>query len=109
MDRQTLLMLADAIQRKKLIRITFRAKEDGQERIRLCAPLDLSPSERANNKFYKYHVWNMDSLPNPHILSLSPEQIIHIEVTEESFIPEQIVTWKRKKLWTIVRDWGSLS
>ncbi|CAH1056827.1 hypothetical protein [Paenibacillus pseudetheri] len=108
MDKQMLLLFADAIQRKRLIRVTFITRS-GEERSRRCAPLDLSPSERAKIKFYKYHMWDLDSEPKPHLLSLNPEQVIQLEVTAESFMPEQIVTWTRKNPWTIVRDWGNLS
>ncbi|UNK20797.1 hypothetical protein MNQ98_12630 [Paenibacillus sp. N3/727] len=108
MDNQMLLLFADAIQRRMLISVTFLTKS-GQERIRRCAPLDLAPSERAKIKLYKYHMWDLDSQPKPHLLSLSPEQIIQIEITIQPFIPEQIVTWTRKNSWTIVRDWGHLS
>lgn len=72
MDKQMLLMFADAIERKRLLRVTFTTRS-GEERSRRCAPLDLSPNERAKIKFYKYHMWDLDSQPKPHLLSLSPE------------------------------------
>lgn len=103
MDKQMLLIFADAIERKRVLRVTFTTRS-GQERIRRCAPLDLAPSERAKIKFYKYHMWDLDSQPKPHLLSLSPEQIIRIEITTEPFLPEQIVTWARTNPWMIVRD-----
>ncbi|GAB6990145.1 hypothetical protein [Paenibacillus pini] len=108
MDEQMLLMFADAIERKRLLRVTFTTRS-GEERSRRCAPLDLAPSERAKIKFYKYHKWDLDIEPRPHFLSLSPEQVVQLEITTESFMPEQIVTWARKNPWTIIRDWGSLS
>lgn len=82
MDKTMLLMFADAIQRKRLIRVTFITRS-GEERSRRCAPLDLAPSERAKIKFYKYHMWDLDSEPKPHFLSLSPEQVIQLEVIGE--------------------------
>jgi len=108
MDKKVLLAFAEAIQQKKIIQLTFTTK-DNQCLIRKCVPLDLAPSMRAKIKYYKYHVWNLDSLPKPHILSLNPEQVIQMEVTAEHFRPEEIVTWTRKQDWTIARDWGSLS
>ncbi|CAH1057243.1 hypothetical protein [Paenibacillus pseudetheri] len=108
MDKQMQLIFAAAIQQRRLLRVEFTTRS-GEERSRRCVPLDLAPSERAKIKFYKYHMWDLDSEPRPHFLSLSPEQVIQLEITTEPFIPEQIVTWTRKNPWTIIRDWGSLS
>jgi hypothetical protein len=108
MDKQMLLKFADAIQRKKLMSITFVTKS-GEQLNRRCVPLDLAPSERAKIKHYKYHVWDLDSLPKPHLLSLNPEQIVSMDIIPEEFLPEQIVTWVRKKPWVIERDWGGSS
>ena len=104
-----LLIFSDAINKKKIIRLTYVTKEL-QQRVRKCAPLDMAPSRRAKIPFYKYHVWDFESQPKPHLVSLSPEQIIHIEVLEEEFKPEDIITWDTTKSpWSIVRDWGRLS
>lgn len=109
MDMKLLTTFADAIQRKKIIRLTFVTK-DLQQLIRKCAPLDMAPSRRAKIPFYKYHVWDFESQPKPHLVSLNPEQIIHIEILEEEFEPEDIITWDTTKSpWSIVRDWGRLS
>nr|WP_092074122.1 hypothetical protein [Dendrosporobacter quercicolus]NSL47750.1 hypothetical protein [Dendrosporobacter quercicolus DSM 1736]SDM78119.1 hypothetical protein SAMN04488502_10791 [Dendrosporobacter quercicolus] len=109
MDKKLLFSFADAIHRKKIIQLTYITKELQQQE-RKCAPLDMAPSRRAKIPFYKYHVWDFDSQPKPHIVSLNPEQIIQIELLDEEFKPEDIVTWDTTKSpWSIVRDWGRLS
>jgi hypothetical protein len=108
-DMKLLTTFADAIQRKKIIRLTYVTK-DLHQLVRKCAPLDMAPSRRAKMPFYKYHVWDFESQPKPHIVSLNPNQIIQIEVLEEEFEPKDIITWDTTKSpWSIVRDWDRLS
>ncbi|MFC5529510.1 hypothetical protein [Cohnella yongneupensis] len=102
MNQQLLMNFAEAIQHKQIVRLTFRTK-DNRTLMRRCAPLDLAPSLRANNKHYKFHFWDYDSVPKPHLLSISPEQIIGLEIMQEHFDPKQVVTWNAR--WTIARDW----
>jgi hypothetical protein len=109
MDMKLLTTFADAIQRKKIIRLTYVTK-DLQQLVRKCAPLDMAPSRRAKMPYYKYHFWDFESQPKPHIVSLNPEQIIQIEVLEEEFEPKDIITWDTTKSpWSIISDWGRLS
>lgn len=109
MDMKLLSTFADAIQRKKIIRLTYVTKEL-QQLVRKCAPLDMAPSRRAKIPYYKYHVWDFESQPKPHIVSLNPNQIIHLEILDEEFKPEDIITWDTtKSSWSIIRDWGRLS
>jgi hypothetical protein len=107
-DKELLMAFADAIMNRKKVRVTFMTK-DNRHLIRKCAPLDMAPSFRGKINYYKYHFWDFDSLPKPHLLSLSSEQIVRLDIIDEGFNPEEIVTWTRKYPWCIVRDWGSLS
>jgi len=109
MDMKLLSTFADAIQRKKIVRVTYVTK-DLQQLVRKCAPLDMAPSRRAKIPYYKYHFWDFESVPKPHVVSLNPEQIIHLEILDEEFKPEDIITWDTSKSpWSVVRDWGRLS
>lgn len=108
MSKEILFIFAEAIKQKRVILVSFIAKS-GERIDRRCIPLDFSPSNQSKHLLYKYHVWDMHSIPNPHILSLAPEQIVHFELTEESFLPEKIITWTRKFPWTIIRNWGEHS
>jgi hypothetical protein len=109
MNTKLLFHFADAIYKKQRIRLTFTTKE-GQQLTRKCAPLDIAPSRRSKLKMFKFHVWDYESIPKPHVLSLSPEQIIHFEALDEEFHPEDIVTWDVSKArWSVLRNWGHLS
>lgn len=111
MEKKELLPpFAEAIYRKKIIRLTFITKDSQQQVVRKCAPLDMAPSRKTKLPCYKFHFWDFESQPKPHIVSLYPEQIMQIEVLDEAFKPEDIITWDiGKSPWTIIRDWGSLS
>ncbi|MHC1745538.1 MAG: hypothetical protein AB9895_00120 [Negativicutes bacterium] len=109
MNVTLILKFTDAIQKRKLVRLKFFTGEY-QPAVRKCVPLDIAPSRRSKNKIYKFHIWDLDSDPKPHILSLDPNQILQMEVLEEYFDPEDIVTWDTKASpWTIKRDWDNRS
>lgn len=81
-----------------------------KELVRKCAPLDIAPSRRATIKYYKFHLWDFDSIPKPHTLSLHPQQIINMEILEEEFNPADFISWDTTTSpWSVARDWGDLS
>ncbi len=96
-----------AIHSRNRIRLTFFSKEDGQQLMRLCAPMDYGPSRRAANKADRYHFWDYESDAAQHTLSLLPHQIVRLDVLEEGFDPSEFVTWPPK--WFVARDWGAYS
>lgn len=106
MDIKNLICnFAEAIYNRKLVQLQFRSK-DSQVLVRKCVPLDLAPSRKGIIKLFKFHFWDLDS-KSPHVLSIEPNQIIELNVTEEHFQPEQIVTWNTSTSpWCLKRDWG---
>lgn len=99
-----------AIRDRRKVRLFFYSKEDGGNLIRVCAPMDYGPSRRARVKNDRYHLWDYDSDAQRHSLSLNPEQVLSIEVLEDTFDPSEFVTWNTKSSpWFISRDWGQYS
>ena len=92
---------------KKKIRLTFLSKEDEAILVRLCAPMDFGPSSRAKVKVDRYHSWDYESDTGPHTLSLLPNQIKSIDLTDEEFDPAEFVEWTPN--WLVSRDWGIYS
>lgn len=97
----------NAIMNKKKIRLTFYSKQDNARLTRLCAPMDYAPSSRAIDKSNRFHLWDYESDTKNHTLSLLPNQIIEMEITDIDFNPSDFVTWKTN--WTIPRNWGVFS
>lgn len=96
-----------AIHDKKLLKVRFFSKQDGQVVTRTCAPMDFGPSNWANDNRNRYHFWDYDSPDGPHTLSLPPEQVREITALEEEFDPSEFVSWD--PAWIVERDWGALS
>ena len=89
------------------IRVVFHSIEDARRLVRDCAPMDFGPSRRAKDKSPRYHLWDYSSDVRSHTLSLLQNQVLSIEIIEESFFPEEFVTWKPN--WIVARDWGKYS
>lgn len=100
----------EAIHSKQKVRLTFYSKEDGQELIRTCAPMDYGPSRRAKNQSDRYHFWDYDSDTKRHTLSLLPQQVVSIEILSDNFEPAEFITWDVTKFpWFVQRNWGDFS
>lgn len=108
--KDLIMIFADAINRKQMLVVRFKAKGNGQVLIRKCAPLDYAISKRTNIPRFKFHFWDFDSSKQSHTLSLDSEQIIEVYIIEESFRPEEIIKWDTSASpWLIRRDWGIYS
>lgn len=97
----------DALHAMRKIQVIFFPKEDNKRIVRICAPMDYGPSRRSKDKSDRYHLWDFTSDVKGHTLSLSPSQIISIELLPELFAPIEFVTWKPN--WIVKRDWGIYS
>lgn len=103
--KEYILSFVDAINTTRKIQLTFTTK-DNRILERTSAPLDIAPGRKAKIKFYKFHFWDYDST-TPHILSIFPDQIIEMKLLDETFSPEDIVTWDTTKSpWNVKRNWG---
>lgn len=101
------IKLVESIHNKKKIELTFFSKKDNTEVVRICAPMDYSPSKRAKDKSNRFHFWDYESPSGNHTLSLLPKQIVCLNPIDESFDPSEFVTWEPN--WTIERNWGVYS
>lgn len=106
-DHNIFLQALHALRR---VRLTFYSKEDNQELVRLCAPMDYGPFRKEKVKADRYHLWDYESDEGPHNLALLPDQIVEIGATDEAFDPAEFVTWSvANSPWFVPRDWGAFS
>jgi hypothetical protein len=97
-----------AIENRQKVLLTFASKEDGGAyQVRTCAPMDYGPRARAHDQSDCYHFWDYDSAEGAHTLSLLPDQVISIVVSDETFDPGEFVTWDPN--WHHPREWGAYS
>ncbi len=95
-----------AINEIKLVKVVFDSYEKGRI-TRVCVPFDYGPSRRYKDEKNRYHFYDLDSPSSNHNLSILPEQLINIEILNESFTPADYVKWTPK--WFLKRDWGLYS
>jgi len=95
-----------AIHTKTIISITFRSNEKGVIE-RTCIPFDYGPSRRYKDGLNRYHFLDLDSPEGTHNLSILPEQLINIKLSDANFNPEDYVHWT--PAWIVERDWGTCS
>ncbi len=103
-DKDTFI---NAIHRKRIVKVTFSSKEKGVI-TRRCVPFDFGPSKRYKDGRDRFHFYDLDSPEGKHNLSILPEQLISIEILEQSFDPQIYVTWSPVS-WFVERDWGLCS
>ena len=96
-----------AIHSKNKLRLSFYSKEDHQQLVRICAPMDYGPSRRTQDRNDRFHFWDYESDTKQHTLSILPAQVISIETLPDNFDPAEFVTWQTQ--WLIPRDWGTCS
>lgn len=95
-----------AINEKIIVKIVFRSKEKGTI-VRECIPFDFGPSRRSKDKSDRYHFYDLDSPDGNHTLSIMPDQLVSLELTETNFDPANYVNWTPN--WFVQRDWGRYS
>jgi hypothetical protein len=95
-----------AINEKCVVMVSVDTFEKGKIS-RKCIPFDYGPSGIFNDDLDRYHLYTLDSPKGSHNLSILPKQLLHIEILEEQFNPEDYITWKPK--WHIKRNWEKYS
>jgi len=102
-------LFLQAINNKNIVKIKVDSKSKGMI-LRHCIPFDFWKSKRKWVEYWesKFHFWDLDSPDKVHNLSVLPERLLEIELTDKTFNPSNYVLWKPIK-WNIKRDWGIYS
>lgn len=96
----------EAINNKLILQITFDSKEKGIIK-RTCVPFDFGPSRKYKDGLDRYHFLDLDSPDGKHNLSILPDQVINMALTNNNFNPADYISWTPN--WHISRDWGEFS
>lgn len=96
----------EAINQKLIIQLIFDSKEKGII-TRKCIPFDFGPSKKYKDGRERYHFYDLDSPDGKHNLSILPEQIVDITLTDQDFDPRDYITWTPN--WYTSRDWDDFS
>jgi hypothetical protein len=95
-----------AIDNKFIVEIVVMTQEKGKIK-RTCIPFDFGPSRKFKDKIDRYYFYDLDSPEGKHNLSITPDQLLEIQLTIEKFNPADYVKWKPN--WFVKRDWGKYS
>lgn len=96
----------EAINNKLILQITFNSKEKGIIK-RTCIPFDFGPSRKYKDGLDRYHFLDLDSPDGKHNLSILPDQVLNMTLTNNNFNPADYISWTPN--WHISRDWGEFS
>jgi len=96
----------EAINTKRIVSLKYDSHEKGII-IRLCIPFDYGISRRYKDGKERYHLYSLNGPEGAHNISILPEQILEIGLTNEHFDPGNYVTWTPN--WIVKRDWREYS
>ena len=103
-------LFLDAIAAKRRLSVRFVSRKEGQELVRVCAPLDYGPLRGALVVADHYQLWDLEGKKKPHNLALLASDIVAMTPLEETFDPAAIITWAFKPgAWQVARDGGEFS
>lgn len=94
----------DAIQEKRLIRLTFYSVPDSGTIDRECAPLDYGPAI-GSDTLNRYWVWDPAATAGANPIGLLPNQIVSAQVLGKDFDPAALGVLARG--WSVPRNWGT--
>jgi hypothetical protein len=99
-----------AIQDKRLVTVTFFHVKDDAERTLTCAPLDFGPLRGSKDQRPRYQLWDVEAKRPPFNVTMLPEDLRTLVVSDTPFDPKDIIRWAFKpNAWSTPRDWGPFS
>ncbi len=104
MDKHDIFLRA--IFEKKIVKAIVASQEKGLIE-RECIPFDYGPSRKYKDGLDRYHFYDLDSPQGSHNLSILPDQLINVIITDRTFEPGDYVHWE--PAWFVERDWGEYS
>jgi len=78
------------IEQERKLKVRYFCRKHLREIVSLCAPLHYSKGPvnsaiKAENELECYYLWDFGAEKDSNFLSLSPSEIIHMELTDEVF------------------------
>lgn len=83
-------VFTEGLAQKKKLKLTFFSQKSGRNVLSVCAPLHYSEGKLSGDGLDSYYFWNYRTRrTGSHVLSLSPAEILHMELTRESYSIEE--------------------
>jgi hypothetical protein len=80
-----------AINDKKKVGVRFYSKADHGTLYRICAPLGYGQGSESRDELNRYWLWDYAGAPDSHLLGLTPQQLVDLNVLGEVFDPRQFI------------------
>jgi hypothetical protein len=93
-----------AIEMKKYVKVTFFSKKDNAVVTKRYVPLDYGPSKNEKVPTDRYHFYNVEDPKGFYTISVLPENVQAIEITEDVFNPTEFIKWT-PVVWILPRNW----
>jgi len=84
-----------SLERETKIKLTFISRKHDREKISLCAPLHFSKSPTGQGQQDCYFFWDFGAKKGSNFLSLSPSQMVRMELTDEVFYTQDFYCFSR--------------
>jgi hypothetical protein len=91
-------VFVQGIEQKRRLIVTFLRVENLQNLVRECAPLYYSKGQVEGDDLDSYYIWDFETTKDSNFLSLSPSQIIKMELAEGKFDIEDFSSRRKKQL-----------
>lgn len=103
-------LFLDAIAQKRRVSIRFIHPKEKRELTCICAALDFGPLRGSQDTRDRYQLWNLEGKKRPLNIPLLAEEILEMQLLEDTFDPAEIITWAFKPgCWSVAREWGTFS
>ncbi len=87
-------IFVQAVKDSKKIELTFFSKEELSKTVKICVPIDYNPGRRAKDRSHQYYFLLFEEDNSSYVLSLSPNQILDMQLTDHNFDITEITDWK---------------
>jgi hypothetical protein len=87
----------EAIEKKRIIKLTYFNKDNHQNLSKECAPLHYSKGKTEGDNLDSYYIWDFEAIKGGHFLALPSSQILSIELMDRKFNVEDFSSREKEK------------
>jgi len=91
----------EAIEKKRIIKLTYSLKENLQTLSKECAPLHYSKGRIDGDDLDSYYIWDLEAVKGDYFMALPASQIISIEMSDKKFNVEDFTSDEKDRPTTL--------
>ena len=94
----------EAIEKKRIVKLTYFNSDNHQNLAKECAPLHYSKGKINGDNLDSYYIWDFEAIKGGHFLALPSSQIVSIELMEKKFNVEDFNGLEKGKTPVISKE-----